>query len=67
MKKILISLMIGIFIIGIVIGIIGMVTGFITSNFDITGCGAIISLMSLAFLAALPTVLDVLEEYLKSM
>lgn len=65
MKKILIGSIIGIFLIGIVIGIIGMVTGFLTGNFDMTGCGITISLMSLLFLLALPMVLDVMGNYLK--
>ena len=65
MKKILIGSIIGIFLIGVMIGMTSMVIGLFTGNFDMAGCGIAVSLMSVLFLVAVPTVLEVTENYLK--
>ena len=65
MRKNLIDLVIEIFLIGVGIGMIIMVTGFFTSNSDMVGCGIDIYLISLVLPLALPMVLDVIENYLE--
>ena len=65
MKKILVGLIIGIFLIDVTIGMISMATGFLIGNFDMVGCGIAISLMSLLFPVALPMALEVTRNYLK--
>lgn len=63
MKKILIGLALGIFLIGIGIGMISMVAGFFVGSFEMTSRGIVMTLLSVVLIAALPMVVDVIEEY----
>lgn len=63
MKKILIGLALGIFLIGIGIGMISMVAGLFVGNFEMTSRGIVMTLLSVVLIAALPMVVDVIEEY----
>lgn len=64
MKKILIGLAVGIFLINAMIGMISMAMGFFTGNSEIFGGGIIMTLTSLFFLTAFRMALDTLDEYL---
>lgn len=64
MKKILIGLAVGIFLISVMVGMISMVIGFFTGNSEISGIGIIMTLTSLFFLTAFRMALDTLDEYL---
>ena len=65
MKKIFVGLVIGLFLIGAVIGMIGVVVGFLTGESEMVGVGITTVLTSSVLLVAPPIVLDVIESYLK--
>lgn len=65
MKQILVGVIVVIFLVGLALGVVGVAVDLFTNNFEITG-GAAAILMTIFLLAAvLPTLLDLLESYLK--
>lgn len=65
MKKILVDLVIGIYLIGVIIGMIGIVTGFLTGESEMAGVGVATVLTSSLLLIALIMTLEVTESYLE--
>ena len=65
MKQILVGLIVLILLVGLVVGVTGAAIDFFANNFEMTGGAAAILLILLLLAVVLPTILDLLESYLK--